>query len=129
MPVLPLVESSRVFPGANWPLRRPSATMLAAARSLTERPGLYHSALPRMVTPGSSRVRASRRSRGVLPMRSTRLRPKVSPSPEADSTAPFPFAEVAIASILAEPGTIAELKNELNSRDHRNVLYKRKHDM
>ena len=40
----------------NWPLRRPSATMLAAARSFTEPPGLCHSALPKSVTPGRCAV-------------------------------------------------------------------------
>jgi hypothetical protein len=35
IPVLPLVASSKVFPGENWPDRRPSRIMLAAARSFT----------------------------------------------------------------------------------------------
>ena len=47
---------SSTLPGANWPLRRPSATMLAAARSFTEPPGLYHSALPKSVTLGRCEV-------------------------------------------------------------------------
>ena len=85
MPVLPLVASSRILPGPSWPRRRASATMLAAARSLTDPPGLYHSALPRSATPGRSAVSASRRSSGVLPMRSIRLWPSVSPSPDAAS--------------------------------------------
>ena len=55
MPVLPLVASSRILPGLNFPLRRPSATMLAAARSFTEPPGLCHSALPKSVTLGKMR--------------------------------------------------------------------------
>jgi hypothetical protein len=46
MPVLPLVESSRIFPGPSFPARQASLTMLAAARSFTDPPGLYHSALP-----------------------------------------------------------------------------------
>src|SRR5215469_7147866 len=69
MPVLPLVESSRVLPEANFPLRRPSEMMLNAARSLTEPPGLYHSALASTCTLGNSRAMRSSRSKGVLPMR------------------------------------------------------------
>src|SRR5580698_2857908 len=73
MPVLPLVESRRIFPGASWPELRASATMRAAARSLTEPPGLCHSALPKrwMVgesTLGESRSSASSGNKGVLPM-------------------------------------------------------------
>src|SRR5208282_2509982 len=68
MPVLPLVESSKIFPAASLPERRASATMLAAARSLTDPPGLYHSALPQRCTQGRSRTSASNRNSGVLPM-------------------------------------------------------------
>src|SRR5580658_2669594 len=68
MPVLPLVESSRIFPGASWPARCASATMRAAARSLTEPPGLYHSALPKRFIWGESATSASSGSRGVLPI-------------------------------------------------------------
>src|ERR1700674_2986445 len=86
MPVLPLVESSRIFPGASLPVARASATMRAAARSLTDPPGLYHSALPKRWTLGScalagcaserSRMSASSGSRGVLPMPASRASPR-----------------------------------------------------
>src|ERR1035438_1569188 len=69
MPVLPLVESSRILPGASWPARRASRMMLAAARSLTDPPGLYHSAFPSNSTPGRLEVKAFSGSSGVLPMR------------------------------------------------------------
>ena len=69
MPVLPLVASSRILPALNFALRRPSETMLNAARSFTDPPGLYHSALPNSVTPGRFAVSRSKRRMGVLPMR------------------------------------------------------------
>src|SRR4029077_20433665 len=85
MPVLPLVESIRIFPGVSFPERRASATMRAAARSLTDPPGLYHSALPKRWTLGScalescasgrSWMSASTGSRGVLPMPASRASP------------------------------------------------------
>ena len=70
MPVFPLVESSRALPGANFPLRLPSAMILAAARSLTDPPGLNHSAFPNNSTPGRSWTIRSKRSSGVFPTRS-----------------------------------------------------------
>src|ERR1700678_2893705 len=82
MPVLPLVASSSVLPAWNRPLRRPWVTIFPAARSLTEPPGLYHSALPKSATPGRSAVTASRRNHGVLPMLCSRLWPRLA--------APFP---------------------------------------
>src|ERR1022692_1447308 len=99
--------------------------MLAAARSLTDPPGLYHSALPRSATPGRSAVSTSRRSRGVLPIRSIRLWPRVSPSPDATSRGSSCCAGVDIAAILGELFAMDEPKR----RDQRNVLYGRKRDM
>src|SRR5262245_49673821 len=49
--------------------------MREAARSFTEPPGSYHSALPRISTSGRSLDTRSRRSRGVLPTRSMAFRP------------------------------------------------------
>src|SRR5256885_16448571 len=125
MPVLPLVESSRLFPGRNCPLLRASATMLEAARSFTEPPGLYHSALPNSATPGRSAVKASKRNSGVLPMRSTRLWPRVSPSPDTASRDSSCDGWIDMCAILLEPCAIFEL----NDRDLRNVLCSHKRGM
>src|ERR1700746_689158 len=76
MPVFPLVESSRILPGPNFPLARASATMFDAARSFTDPPGLSHSALPRSWILGRSRAMRSSRNSGVLPMRSRLRWPK-----------------------------------------------------
>src|SRR5580704_18278871 len=54
--------------GLSLPERSPSNTMLSAARSLTDPPGLKYSALPRISMPGNSRETFSRRINGVLPM-------------------------------------------------------------
>src|SRR6266496_5862770 len=99
--------------------------MFAAARSFTDPPGLYHSALPKSATPGRSAVSASRRKSGVLPMRSTRLWPRVSPRPDATSRDPLCGAGADIAAILEDPSVIDEPKRH----DQRNVLYSRKKDM
>src|SRR5438477_2748001 len=62
MPVLPLVESIKVRPlrsgSASWTICNP-------ARSLTDPPGLHHSSLAWISTPGGSRI--FRRTSGVLP--------------------------------------------------------------
>src|SRR5436190_4381394 len=50
------------------PERSPSRTMLRAARSLTEPPGLKYSALAKISTPGNSAAILSRRTSGVLPI-------------------------------------------------------------
>src|ERR1700747_1348737 len=97
--------------------------MLAAARSFTEPPGLYLPALPKSVTPGSSRVTASSRKSGVFPMRSIRLWPSVSPSPDAPSRVSAEFTEDEIAAVLLNPYVMLELKR----RDKRNVLAGQKH--
>src|SRR5215469_4085174 len=76
MPVLPLVESRRIFPGFSLPECRASRMMLAAARSFTDPPGLHHSALPRSSTPGRARLTRSRRSSGVFPTRSKAYWPR-----------------------------------------------------
>src|SRR5262249_15133792 len=62
-----LVESSRLLPRVSLPLRRASAMMFSAARSLTEPPGLNHSAFPYSLTFGKARTTRSRCSSGVLP--------------------------------------------------------------
>ena len=60
--------------------------MLSAGRSLTEPPGLNHSALAENSTLGNSRpIRSSRRS-GVLPMRSRTERP-IAPETEPPEVA------------------------------------------
>src|SRR5689334_5521145 len=76
MPVLPLVESSKIFPELSLPECSASRMMFAAARSLTEPPGLYHSALARNVTCGRCSLTRSRRSKGVFPTRSSARCPK-----------------------------------------------------
>src|SRR6185437_576312 len=70
MPVLPLVASSRVLPGASNPRAMASRTIALAARSFTLPPGFTHSALASTVIPGRSRAIFSSRSNGVFPMRS-----------------------------------------------------------
>src|ERR1700685_125329 len=119
MPVLPLVESSRILPDVNLPLARACSTMLAAARSLTEPPGLSHSALPRISTPGRSLAMRARRSNGVLPMRSTVCWPKVG-FPEE----PFPSASIAEPETSAMFGDQGCIKLKLEDRDLRNVLHR-----
>src|SRR5579864_926689 len=99
--------------------------MLAAARSLTEPPGLYHSALPKSATPGRSRVNASRRNSGVFPIRSIRLCPRVSPIPEATSLGVERCSADAAAADLVELNVMCELR----VRDQRNVLCGAKHGM
>src|SRR5579859_1140686 len=125
MPVLPLVASRSIFPGRKWPRRRASETILAAARSLTDPPGLHHSALPRSAMPGRSRVIASNLSSGVFPMRSIRLWPNVSPSPEVVSRALEYCSKDETAAVLVEPCAIVEP----DRHDQRNVLCSPKQDM
>ncbi len=67
MPVFPLVASRMVFSGVSAPLFSPSRIIHRAGRSLTEPPGLYHSALPRMRTPGISAEMFGNSRSGVLP--------------------------------------------------------------
>jgi len=55
MPVFPLVESSSVLPGPNFPLARAWATMFEAARSFTDPPGCT-TRLASNSIPGRSRV-------------------------------------------------------------------------
>ena len=54
MPVLPLVASRIVRLWFSLPERSPSRTMLSAARSFTEPPGLKYSALAKISMPGNS---------------------------------------------------------------------------
>src|SRR5580658_6028054 len=118
MPVLPLVESSRILPDVNLPLARACATMLAAARSLTEPPGLSHSALPRISTPGKSAPMRTNRSSGVLPMRSTVCVPReLATSSFVSGCAD----EINTLPIFIDGGCI-NLK--LEDRDLRNVLHR-----
>src|SRR5919199_1629414 len=67
-----------IFPGARAPLFSPSRIIHSAGLSLTEPPGLYHSALPRMVTPGTSREMLSNSKSGVFPTSSTGRDPNLS---------------------------------------------------
>ena len=69
MPVLPLVGSITVPPGASRPSAASASSMATPMRSLTEWVGLKNSSLPRIsaVTPASAASRASRTS-GVPPM-------------------------------------------------------------
>ena len=57
-------------------MRLASATMLAAARSFTDPPGLAHSALASTSTPSELRAMRWKRNSGVLPIRCSRLCPK-----------------------------------------------------
>src|SRR5919206_2563579 len=59
-----------IFPGPSSPLFSPSRIIHSAGLSLTEPPGLYHSALPRILTPGTSREMLDNSKRGVFPTRS-----------------------------------------------------------
>src|SRR5580698_2853130 len=70
MPVLPLVASMMVLPAFRAPDLRPAWIMLRAGRSLTEPPGLNHSALAQNSTFGKSLPMRSSLSNGVLPMHS-----------------------------------------------------------
>src|SRR3712207_1505142 len=56
-----------VFSGVRAPLFSPSRIIHSAGRSLTEPPGLYHSALPRILTPGTSPEMLGSSRSGVLP--------------------------------------------------------------
>src|SRR4051794_28504681 len=60
-----------VFPDVSFPLLSPSRIIHSAGRSLTEPPGLYHSALPRILTPEASREMFDNSRSGVFPTRST----------------------------------------------------------
>src|SRR2546422_8641602 len=66
MPVFPDVASRIIFPGASFPELSPSKIMLSAGRSLTEPPGLNHSALAQISTLLEATM-LRRRRRGVLP--------------------------------------------------------------
>src|SRR4051794_32493093 len=71
MPVLPLVGSRIVWPGAMRPLSSASSMSARATRSLTEPVGLNDSILAQMRTPGLGLSRLSSTS-GVLPIAWTR---------------------------------------------------------
>src|ERR1700687_1099891 len=68
MPVLPEVESMSVFSGVSAPRRSPSSIIHRAARSLTEPPGLNHSAFAYTSTRGNSGSNMRMRRSGVLPI-------------------------------------------------------------
>src|ERR1700686_2337315 len=68
MPVLPEVESMIVFPCTSEPRRSPSSIIHSAARSLTDPPGLNHSAFAYTSTRGKSLSKMRTRSSGVLPI-------------------------------------------------------------
>src|SRR4029079_12709421 len=76
MPVLPLVASRIVLPRVSAPVFSPSRTIQSAGQSLTEPPGLNHSALPRSRTDARGDRRERSRS-GVLPTRATRSSARV----------------------------------------------------
>src|SRR5690606_12433628 len=71
MPVLPAVPSTMMPPGFSVPRSSASLMMAQAARSFTEPPGFWNSALPRISQPVSSES-LRRRMRGVLPMAPTK---------------------------------------------------------
>lgn len=71
MPVFPLVASRMVFSGVSNPRSSPSRIIHNAGRSFTEPPGLYHSAFPKMLTPGVSAEMEGNSKSGVFPTRST----------------------------------------------------------
>src|SRR6476620_3814992 len=66
MPVLPLVASTTVWPGASAPLRSAASITARAMRSLTEAIGLKDSSLAYTLTPAGASF--PRRTRGVLPI-------------------------------------------------------------
>src|SRR5690349_12145730 len=66
MPVLPLVASTTVWPGASVPARSAASITARAMRSLTEPSGLKDSSLANTFTPGGASL--PRRTRGVLPI-------------------------------------------------------------
>src|SRR5580692_6415013 len=69
MPVLPLVASSSVFPGPNFPSASALRTIDHAARSFTLPPGLSHSALANKTIPSRPSTALPRRMSGVSPIR------------------------------------------------------------
>ncbi len=71
IPVFPLVASKIVLPGSKSPLAIPALIILSAARSLTEPPGLHHSAFAKISTFARCAATRSIRSNGVLPIRSS----------------------------------------------------------
>src|ERR1700722_13843301 len=75
MPVLPLVASSSVFPGPNFPSAWTLRTIDHAARSFTLPPGLSHSALASKTTPSRPRTAFLRRMSGVSPIRAVTDKP------------------------------------------------------
>src|ERR671918_807234 len=70
MPVLPDVASRIRRSLVSLCVRKPSQTIRRAARSFTEPPGFFHSALAKSVTPGTSRSIRESWIRGVFPTRS-----------------------------------------------------------
>src|ERR1700716_2343256 len=68
IPVLPEVESMIVFSCLSTPRRSPSSIIDRAARSLTEPPGLNHSAFAYTSTRGNSLSNMRMRSSGVFPI-------------------------------------------------------------
>src|SRR6202171_3813836 len=68
MPVLPEVESMIVFSCVSAPRRSPSSIIHSAARSLTEPPGLNHSAFAYTSTLGNSLSNMRMRKSGVFPI-------------------------------------------------------------
>src|SRR5438046_2348729 len=68
MPVLPDVESMITRSFVSAPRRSPSSIIESAGRSLTDPPGLNHSAFARTPRPGNSRSNMRTRNSGVWPM-------------------------------------------------------------
>src|SRR5579859_2901145 len=90
-----------VFAGVRSPRASPSRIICQAARSLTEPPGLNHSALARIVTAGAMPAAAgsrARRKRGVLPIRSSRL---LGPSAGGGSTPIARFRDWYVSMVVA----------------------------
>src|SRR5437667_1359604 len=65
-PVLPEVGSTIVPPGRSFPSRSAASSIASPIRSFTEPPGFRYSSFARS-SPGTSRLRRSRRTIGVLP--------------------------------------------------------------
>src|SRR5580692_12100196 len=120
MPVLPLVESSRILADVNLPLAWACSTMLAAARSLIEPPGFGHSALPRISTLVNSAAIRTRRSKGVLPMRSPVRWPRTG-RPKASFSLLRAAAAATAPMFGDEPGIMFKLLDD----DLRNVSQRR----
>src|ERR1022692_967680 len=114
MPVLPLVESRMMRWWFSFPERSPSRTMLSAARSFTDPPGLKYSALAQISIPGNSLGMRSRRTSGVFPMVASRGSASVRARCGMGST----YAMITYLDSFS-PNQDANIASSCNQRDYR----------